>query len=39
VNGEVFAMAGATEAHDPIVANVIGELGNQLKGRPCVVYG
>ncbi|AUB82861.1 Uma2 family endonuclease [Candidatus Thiodictyon syntrophicum] len=37
-DGEVFAMAGASEAHNLIVANVIRELGNQFKGRPCVVY-
>lgn len=38
VNGEVFAMAGASETHNLIVANVIRELGNQFKGRPYVVY-
>jgi Uma2 family endonuclease len=38
VNGEVFAMAGASETHNLIVANVISELGNQFKGRPYVVY-
>jgi Uma2 family endonuclease len=38
VAGEVFAMAGGTEEHNLIVANVIRELGNQFKGRPCRVY-
>jgi Uma2 family endonuclease len=38
VAGEVFAMAGGTEAHNLIVANVVGELRNQLKGKPCRVY-
>ena len=38
VAGEVFAMTGATEAHNLIVANVVRELGNALKGRPCRVY-
>jgi Uma2 family endonuclease len=38
VNGETFAMASASETHNLIVANVIGELRNQFKGRPCVVY-
>jgi Uma2 family endonuclease len=38
VAGEVFAMAGGTEEHNLIVANVVRELGNQLKGRPCRVY-
>ena len=36
--GKVFAMAGGSEAHNLIVANVIRELGNQFKGRPCRVY-
>jgi Uma2 family endonuclease len=38
VAGDVFAMTGATEAHNLIVANVVRELGNALKGRPCRVY-
>jgi Uma2 family endonuclease len=37
-NGEMFAMAGATEAHNLIVANVVGEVRTQLKGRPCKMY-
>ncbi|MBI3951604.1 MAG: Uma2 family endonuclease [Acidobacteria bacterium] len=37
-NGEVFAMAGAGERHNLIVANLIMELGRQLKKRPCKVY-
>ena len=36
--GEMFAMAGASEEHNLIVANVVGELRSQLKGRPCRVY-
>jgi len=36
--GEVFAMAGGTEEHNLIVANLVRELGNQLKDRPCRVY-
>ena len=36
--GEMFAMAGATEAHDLIVTNLIREIGNALKGRSCRVY-
>jgi Uma2 family endonuclease len=35
-NGEMFAMAGALEAHNLIVSNVIGELRGQLRKRPCV---
>ena len=38
VAGDVFAMTGATKAHNLIVANVVRELGNALKGRPCRVY-
>jgi Uma2 family endonuclease len=38
VAGEVFAMAGGTEEHNLIVANVVREFGNQFKGRPCRVY-
>jgi len=37
-NGELFAMAGASEAHNLIVTNVVSELRTQLKGRPCKVY-
>jgi len=38
VDGEVFAMAGGTEAHNLITGNVFGELHNRFKGRPCYVY-
>jgi Uma2 family endonuclease len=36
--GEVFAMAGGSPAHNLIAANVIRELGSQLKQRPCRVF-
>ncbi len=36
--GEMFAMAGASEAHNRIVTNVSGELRAQLKSRPCKTY-
>ena len=36
--GDIFAMAGASRWHNLIVANVIGELRSQLKGRPCTTY-
>lgn len=36
--GEVFAMSGASEQHNLIVANVIASLHVQLKQRPCKVY-
>lgn len=35
--GEVFAMAGASFAHNQIVGNVVGELRGRLRGRPCNV--
>ncbi len=35
--GEVFAMAGASYAHNRIVANVIAELRRQLKRHDCTV--
>jgi Uma2 family endonuclease len=37
-DGEMFLMAGASEAHNLIVLNVGGELREQLKDRPCKVY-
>jgi Uma2 family endonuclease len=37
-DGEVFAMAGGTEPHSHIAANHIREIGNALKGRPCIAY-
>jgi Uma2 family endonuclease len=36
--GEMFAMAGAGDAHNLIVANLIGEFRQQLRARPCRVY-
>ena len=38
LNGEIFAIVGASEPHNLIVANLIREIGNQLKKRPCKVY-
>lgn len=37
-NGEMFAMAGASERHVLIVTNVVAELLRQLKGRPDKAY-
>jgi Uma2 family endonuclease len=37
-DGEIFAMAGASESHNLIVINAIRELSIQLKKRPCKVY-
>lgn len=38
VNGEMFAMAGASKRHNLIMLNAAGELRSQLKGRPGHVY-
>jgi Uma2 family endonuclease len=38
VDGELIAMTGASEAHNLIVANLLRELGVQLKGRPSKLY-
>jgi Uma2 family endonuclease len=37
LDGEMFAMSGASFAHNVIVANLIREVGQQLKRRPCQV--
>ncbi len=38
LNGEMFAMVGASREHNLIVANITRELTQQLKGRPCELY-
>lgn len=38
LDGEAFAMTGASAAHNLIVANLIVEIGVQLRGRPCRIY-
>jgi Uma2 family endonuclease len=38
IDGEMIAMPGASREHNVIVANLIIELGPQLKERPCEVY-
>ena len=37
-NGQLYAMSGASRAHNLISGNIFGELRAQLKGRPCEVY-
>ena len=37
LDGEMFAMAGGSYAHNVIVGNLVGEIRQQLKGRPCAV--
>ena len=34
-DGQILAMAGGTYRHSLILANLIGELRNALKGKPC----
>jgi Uma2 family endonuclease len=36
--GHIFAMAGASENHNTIAANILWSLPNQFQGRPCRVY-
>src|SRR6267142_2137019 len=38
VNGEIFAVAGASRKHNLIVWNVSGELKQHLKGKSCEAY-
>ena len=38
LRGDVWAMAGGTPRHGRLAARITSELGNALKGRPCVVY-
>ncbi len=37
--GEIFAMSGATDAHNIILMNCSVDLGNKLKGKKCRPYG
>src|SRR3954451_16423043 len=36
--GEIFAMSGASEAHNIITLNIAAQLLAQFGGRPCRVY-
>jgi Uma2 family endonuclease len=36
--GEMFAMAGASRAHNRLVANLVTEINAQLRNRPCELY-
>lgn len=33
--GEIFAMSGVTQEHDVVTMNLLRELGNKLRGKPC----
>ena len=37
-DGEVFAMAGASDAHVTVAGNVYMALRNHLRGSPCSVF-
>jgi len=36
--GEIYGMGGASARHVEIVGNIVRELGNQLRHRPCRIY-
>ena len=38
LNGQMYAMSGATRVHNLVCGNVFGELRNQLKESACEVY-
>jgi Uma2 family endonuclease len=38
LNGEIFAMSGASRAHNLITTNLSREISQQLIGRPCEAY-
>lgn len=38
IDGRMYVMAGASEAHNTIGVNLVRELSLQLRGRPCRVY-
>ncbi len=38
IDGQIFAMVGATREHNLIGVNLTRELSNQLKGKPCEAY-
>jgi Uma2 family endonuclease len=38
INGEIFAMTGASRKHNLVAGNIFGELRQQLKDRPCEAY-
>jgi Uma2 family endonuclease len=38
LNGEIFAMSGASREHNLITVNIGAELNRQLRGKPCEAY-
>ena len=39
VNGQIFAMSGASRHHEALIMNLAGEIQPQLKRRGCQAYG
>src|SRR5688500_2445576 len=39
VNGEIFAMAGTTLAHNDITYSLLADVAPQLRGGQCLAYG
>ncbi len=39
VNGEIFAMAGASVSHNDLTYTLLLEIGNQMRGGECRAYG
>lgn len=35
IEGEIVAMSGGSYEHSTVISNLVGELRNRLKGRPC----
>ena len=38
LNGQIFAMTGASRAHNVLCGNLLATLHSQLRGKPCEVY-
>ncbi|WP_333660745.1 Uma2 family endonuclease [Acinetobacter sp.] len=38
IDGVIYAMSGASAAHNRITVNILREFGNHLKGKPCQPY-
>ncbi|KOR30845.1 hypothetical protein TI05_13340 [Achromatium sp. WMS3] len=38
IDGEVFAMAGASKKHNQIASNLVRIIGNQILHKPCSIY-
>lgn len=38
IDGQIYAMPGASNNHSRIAANMLREIGNHLKGKPCEAF-